>query len=394
MSSIDAKYFEAAKDYGRKSYLMNEEDSFNEFMKKKTFFMFDAVYKAPYSEFEKPYFQDSYEEMEQLLQNPPGLPSLPDYPPLSFPDNPSWPSGPQEVPDGGGGFIVFNCSVSGCWCPEDTKEATVKCTHEITGISLSMGSFYAGDFSVSSSAGGTVGKVQITAGKDAEGAVEIDVFMKAGSVRGSHGSIMITECSNCDNCAEAEELAPDSENNPETVSEDHGYVIKVLGGVPPFEWTVDINATLTPITTGRSNYMRVKNNACGGINITVKDACDDETEFSFRIIENGKWQRCYLRNPIDGITCYTCRCGPCFRQNSFNIDANRRLVASCAAIGCDGPEDCTQWLVCQLPEITCEDYYHPGVYYSFPCLDPCGNGGGYTLIGPGYLEWQYWTCNT
>ena len=134
MSSIDDLYDEAAKDYGRKSYRTADEDSFQEFMKKRPFFMFDAVYKAPYSEFEKPYLEDSYEEMEQLLQNPPGLPNWPDYPPLSWPDNPSWPPGPQDVPDGGGGFIVFSCSITGCWCPEQTKEATIFCTHEITGI--------------------------------------------------------------------------------------------------------------------------------------------------------------------------------------------------------------------------------------------------------------------
>ena len=219
--------------------------------------------------------------------------------------------------------------------------------------------------------------------------------MKAGNVRGSHGSIMVTECADCSDCEAAEELAADTENNPETLNEDHHHIIGVVGGVGPFDWTISGDASLAKVrTVGRQNSIHVYNNGCGGVNLTVTDACDTVLDMAFRIAENGKWMACARWGPIDGITCYTCRCGPCFRQSSYALDANRQLAASCAAIGCDGPEDCAQWKVCPLPAITCQDYYHHDIYYSFPCFDPCGNGGGYTIIGPGNVSWVYWTCNT
>lgn len=402
MSSIDDKYFESAKDYGRKSYRTADDMSFQDYMKKKTFFMFDGQYKAPFSEFEKPYFEDDYTEMEQFLHNPPGLWDFPDYPPWSWPDNPQVPPGQSDLPPGGDGFIVFNCDIDGCWCPSDTRTAVVICTHQITGIALSQGGFYAGDFSIAAETGGTRARLSITADKDAEGAVEVDVFMKAGSVPGSHGSIMITECSDCELCDQTDDVSWDSENSAATVNPGDDAIVKIKDGVPPFVWTItrcgdDLgNCSLSSsITTGRSNVINVDAAACGMITISVTDSCEDEATGEVKITE-GTYQPCDSHNEVQAGGC-GCSCGGVYTSMGWSTTCTGggmidwlcgyygeaiRIGSVCGAACCDlgcGHDSCI------IGPKTCY-----GI--TIPCFNgPCG-GAAANICVQDRIYGQVWAC--
>jgi len=295
MSSISKRYSQVARDYGRKSYLTDEDVGFASFMKKKTFFQFDAQYKAPWSEFEKPYLEDSYEGMEQYLQNPPGIPW--DWQDWPF-DNPSLPPGAYDIPAGGGGWpslTVFTCSISGCFCPGDTKTVTAHCSHEITGIHLaSPTARVSKEFSISGEGGGTTAQIEITASEDAGGACEIDIDMDANGIHGSHDSIMVTSCSECDpNCDDVTPVELDEDLTQDMLARNHTAVVYGHFGRAPYTWEISgTGATvLLPVTQSPNTVIKAGPTACGTLTVTVTDACDNQS--SIQILSDGRWVRVY-----------------------------------------------------------------------------------------------------
>lgn len=380
MSSIDERYEQSAKDYGRKSYRADDKDDFITFMSKKTVFMYNAVFAQSWSEFEKPYFEDDYTEMEQNLWNPPGLPWNPyDW---DLPGFPSDPQDPGDDPFGYPSLTVFWCGVSGCWCPEDTKDVALNCSHPVIGVAISAVGPPSGDFSIS----GT-GPVKVTASKNAAGAVEIDVTMQADSgVVGTHESIMITECSDCESCEEAEEFAWDSELTPETVG-GYDYVsVYVTGGVGPYTWELsgDSNATLLAAKTQSPQNTIRTNGACGGLNITVTDFCGNQVEGGIRVT-SGRWTSCCHFSYIVS-TCRPDESWSYYGPSPIMYSAVQRLYIECAYLHCYDPGYSQG---CVLGPCSCEDT--KGQTYSFECFES-GCSVGWSPTNNTLWSYEYWRC--
>ena len=398
MGSIDDKYFETAKDYGRKTYRTKDDMSFREYMAKKTFFMFDTGYKAPFSEFEKPYLEDDYVDMEQYLHDPPGFWDHPDLPPWSWPDNP-WnpPPSTYENPPDGDGFIVFDCSIDGCFCPQDTRQVIATCNHTITGVALSQGGFYAGDFSIAYEANGTIAKISITAEEDAGKAVEFDIFMKAGNVPGAEYSLLVDECYDCELCDQVTDVSWDTDLTASSLNKGDDIAIHVKDGVPPFNWVItqcgDTGSGCSlsaAVTQGRTNVLRTTSNACGVIIITVTDACDDEAEGNIQVADSGEWHSVdnYRRLNAGGCGCscsqvYTSyqddTCGPTDYRSTYPcnyLSDIMRVASVCGAVccgnGCSAPS-------CQIGPAT-------GYGLSFPCVNYCAENGDICVQDSMYAE--------
>lgn len=378
MSSIDDLYDRVSKDYGRKNYLAGNDEAYTALMKKKTIFMYDAAFAQSWSEFEKPYLENSYEEMEQFLWNPPGIPWDPGGPGPGW-DFPTIPSNPQDPgePFGWPSLTVFWCQVSGCFCENDTREAMVNCSHPITGIGLAEpgARLAARDFSISAEIMGTSARLSITAGEDPGGAVEIDVTMQsAGGVNGSHGSLMISSCSDCEDCDAVDDVAWDDENNPDTADPGDSVLLQVLDGVPPFTWEIEQcgdegeNRCSIPLQTmSRMNFLKLGADACGPIVINVTDVCETETTGMIRCT-NGRWSVCDTRNEIQGGGC-SCSCSHIYHyfywpENTLYLSEVVRYWARCNG-ACCGP-GCAAYS-CIVGPKTCNNLF-------VPCHDPCGNG--------------------
>jgi hypothetical protein len=359
--------------------------------------MFDAQYKAPFSEFEKPYLEDDYVDMEQYLHDPPGFWDLPDLPPWSWPDNPNNPPGQQTNPPGGGGFIVFDCSISGCFCPQDTRQVIATCNHTITGVALSQGGFYARDFSIAYEANGTVARISITAGEDPSKAVEFDIFMKAGSVPGAEYSLMVTECYDCELCDQVDDVSWDTENTASSINAGDDIPIHVKDGVPPFSWVIDqcgdtgSGCSLgAAATQGRTNVLYTGASACGTILITVTDACDDEVTGAVMVADNGEWHSVdnYRRLNAGGCGCscgqvYTNyqdgSCAPTDYRSTYPclyLSDIMRVASVCGAVCCG--------TTCSAP--ACQIGPASGYGISFPCYDACGGGGDICVQDSMYAE--------
>ena len=396
MSSIDDLYYKSQRDYGRKLYRGSDDDDYRTLMRKKTVFMYDEAFKQAWSEFEKPYWADDYDEMETFLWNPPG------FTPLDQPDPWDWPTVPSNPQDPGDPFgwpslTVFWCGVSGCFCENDTREAMVNCSHEITGISMAFERLAAKDFSISADIMGSSARLSITAGDDPPGAVEINVAMKAGSVKGSHDSIMITSCSDCEDCDNTDDVAWDDESNETTIDAGDHVNLSVVDGVGPFDWTLlnDVGgkAHMSRVTTvGRTNTLYVNWDACGTVTIQVKDACDDTTVGGVMITDNGKWTNCDHHREIEGIQC-RCACGPCHLEVNRMVGPGMYFHVNCGYVGCGTAEDpCASSLYgCILGPKTCYDNY--GYAYSFPCLDSGCGAYPFKLSAWSYWYYDFWECN-
>jgi hypothetical protein len=383
MSSIDDKYDDAARDYGRKLYRGSDDDGFRDLMRKKTVFMYDESFKASWSALEKPYLEDDYHEMETFLWNPPGFPPAIFDPPSSW-DFPSVPSDPQDPgePFGWPSLTVFYCTASGCYCENDTRSAIVECSHEITAVSLSFARLASKDFSVAVQLMGTAARLSITAGEDPPGALEIDVSMRAGAVKGSHDSIMITECYDCTPCEEADDISWDTQNTAGTINAGENLPVYILDGVGPFTWEIDqcgdsgSGCSLSAaVTSGRSNVLYTTEDACGTIFITVTDSCEDEATGAIAVADNGEWHSVDSRVLLNAGGCQ-CSCGRVYTgyQNDtcaatyfrqpypcLYLSDVMRVASVCGALCCG--EGCAP--------PTCTVGPGTGYGHSFPCWQPC-----------------------
>lgn len=397
MSSVDDKRKSTIpRESGKRLYVSDK--NYPTQMRKPT--IMGMARKEPWSEFEKPYWEDSYEDMEYLMWNYPGFPNH-DYE-MSW-DNPSFPT-TEGAGLGGGGFLVFECQTYGGFCPGDTRNIGIRCSHPITGIALTSPVLHGGEFSISLA---SPTSIAITAAEDAGGGVEIDVFMRtAAGVPGSHESILIGSAPDCENCDTASEMEADPDN-PTVAVDSTNYTINVLYGVGPFAWSVQADdspdvAVQNAVTSGRSNTLIVTD-GCGTIIITVVDSCGTEVEIV--ILGDGAWQDCQS----SGRGGSGCGCtAPHSSESSygdlnpfyFNFGGKRWRLRDGATSDCYGispvqcccdPAPCGATANC-LPNFNIGTMcLHDGAVTP-PCLNPCSGGCGTTIRTGQGLHLDVWEC--
>ncbi len=80
-------------------------------------------------------------------------------------------------------------------------------------------------------------------------------------------------------------------NNPEEIYRDGSVTISVIGGTPPYSWSVSGTgfSLAESQTTGLSNTLFADSNACGSSTITVTDGSSAHVSFSIREPNHGQW---------------------------------------------------------------------------------------------------------
>jgi len=358
--------------------------------------------KEPWSEFEKPYWEDSYEEMEYFMWNYPGFPNH-DFE-MSW-DNPSFPT-TEGASLGGGGFIVFTCNVYGGFCPGDTRNIGLSCSHPVTDVALTWPTLAGAEFTVELV---SPTSVAITAAEDAGGGVEIDIFMQtAAGITGSHENILIGSASDCEDCETADLMEADP-NNATVVADSTNYSISVLYGVGPYAWSVSAPqspdvALQNAVTTGRSNTLQVTD-GCGTIVVNVIDSCGTDIDMIFR--GDGAWTYCISSgaggNP--GCICpgatYTSPADFGGGGNPYNFASGGRewrfydtVLSECFGVSpiqtCCDPEPCGATFNCwgyfNTPTVCTDPTVTP------PCLNPCTGGCGCWPRDLQVSRIDYWEC--
>jgi len=395
VSSIkNARDTAVGRESGKRLYVSPKE--YQDQIRRGTIKGFDQG-AQPWSEFEKPYWEDSYEEMEYFMWNWPGF--APWRWNFNF-DNPSIPTNLQGSL-GGTDFLVCDCFTLGGFCPGDTRCIAMDCTYPIVGVQFSQ-RWAEREFSVEIQNEQTI---CITATEDASLGVELDIYMQLPS-----GNICVEEdlligtASDCEDCDTADpmEAGPD---NPTVVVDGTNYRIDVINGVGPFTWVVtaldsaDVSLQWA-IGDRRYNYLNVVD-GCGSISVTVTDSCGTIVVLFF-YSDDGIWQECegyqtggncFDDSPVD--------CPLFFIFGGYLLDATednehrfsfgdriwryRRPVtaSSCNDIGLpycceDTSPDCSPNPPCfgifdfSAP-FTCSLYGYPDV--EAPCYNPCGGKG-------------------
>ena len=292
MTSIDDARKGPTRESGKRLYVSPTD--YQAQMRRGTIKGYDAG-AAPWSEFEKPYWEDSYEEMEYFMWNWPGF--APWRWEFSI-DNPSLPT--TQESGLGAELLVFECQVYGGFCPGDTRCVGVDCSHPITGVELSN-SWAEREFTLSLA---SPTSLCITAVEDSALGVEVDFHMRSASgVVGGHEDILIGTAQDCEDCETADPLTFDSDSNPTTVSDSTNYEIAVLDGVGPFSWSVsgqDV-AMQRAVTSNRFNYLQV-GDSCGAITITVIDSCGTQISTVVRSTD-GNWYVCANVSNVGSCVC-------------------------------------------------------------------------------------------
>ncbi len=86
-------------------------------------------------------------------------------------------------------------------------------------------------------------------------------------------------------------LTWDEEGSDETIVREGSAAVYVLGGQPPFTWSVSgIGFSFaTSVTQGRANLLEADNTTCGSADITVTDGCEETATGAVREEDNSKW---------------------------------------------------------------------------------------------------------
>lgn len=401
MTSIDDARRGPTRESGKRLYVSPTD--YQAQMRRGTIKGYDAG-AAPWSEFEKPYWEDSYEEMEYFMWNWPGF--APWRWEFSL-DNPSLPT--TQESGLGGEFLVFECQVYGGFCPGDTRCVGVDCSHPITGVELSN-SWAEREFTLSLA---SPTSLCITAVEDSALGVEVDFHMRSASgVVGGHEDILIGTAQDCEDCDTADPLTFDDDNNPTTVNNSTNYEITVLDGVGPFSWSVsgqDVSMQRA-VTSNRFNYLQV-GTSCGMIEITVIDSCGTNISTQVRST-NGSWYSC------DGLSRggTACECQAWWNLggeitlfsggNPWYIEGGTRfyegktitsgcetaypdeIVACCVTYGpgVSGTLDCFPEY--NLPK-TCAD---PDSTPVPVCVNPCGSPYQITIRSQSDMTLEIWRC--
>jgi len=292
------------KDYGRKPYLV---DSYHEMMRRPTYRgvsdqltirQSDFKVLMRQSEFEKPYLEDDYQEMQHFYPIPP-LPPWGDWdwippegttggPPGAGPGFPGAPGGlPVGVPLD---FCSITCWGDHAYYGDDCDEAVGECHLSVSSLGI------VGSWVVS----GPVNKIDefsdyiyFSPVKPGESARSIKIYAdwdniplidnrkeadfavvytdERGNVCKSEFTLSCVE--KCD-CYKEPVFIYDT-GNPTSVAPEASVSIRVENGCPPFGWSV----TGTGFTFGQTNTDGTTNqliagsSACGMASITVTDNC-------------------------------------------------------------------------------------------------------------------------
>ncbi len=272
------------QDYRRRPYLGDEGRSHVETMHD---LPASAVYEGhpdePHSEFLKPYLKDDYEEMEYLY-------------PFDFPYDfwtPSFDLPPWLQIDRGGrtaGWYITGCYLD-CGAgliTGDDCDADFHCCNfnplwqPIDTVSLEgPGSLVSYDSK----------KVCFKVTPGSEGHITIIVKTKPKPWQEKGGTCVAdisVSCLECD-CTSVERLQED-ESTPDVIDPLDSIPISVLGGCPPFEWSVaEDHFWLSHSTTqGRGNTLHSDEFACGPATITVTEKCGQSVIIYIRCT-SGRW---------------------------------------------------------------------------------------------------------
>lgn len=383
------------RESGKRLYVSPQD--YQEQIRRGTIKAFDQGI-APWSEYEKPYWEDSYEEMEYFMWNWPGF--APWRWQFSI-DNPSIPT-TEQASLGGTDFIVCDCFTLGGFCPGERRCIAMDCNYPIIGVQFSQ-SFAEREFALELENEQTL---CITAVEDASLGVEVDIFMRLPSgAQCSEDDFLIGTAQDCEDCATADPLAA-SPDNPTTVTDGTNYRIEVIDGVPPFTWTLAApdspNVALQWVAgNNRYNYLNVVD-GCGSIIVTVIDSCGTILELPF-LSDDGVWQDCSGgQRGGSGCTCGGAGFdieGPTFGNGvpsgdefRFNHNNRRWRLIRTISTPCDGLNfptccqdqnpDCSANDAC-LHQFdagnTCANFGYPGIVA--PCFNDCGGKGATPKCG-------------
>jgi len=231
------------REYGRKSYLADEDDDYVTRMRRVPRKAMQDQVAAPYSEMDKPYLVDSYAEQEHF-QPPP-------YPLLGLMGWPSWafPSFPGPVPTDpawGGGFVgcSISCSsnyvgkdcdrpISCGWLALTPPETVDRWKVFKDGVLLAMAR-------ISLEGGVSPIKIYPVAGTwdtylDA-GKEKVDLVVRFYDAGGSICEEEVTMWCPC--CPAAATFEFDDDNTPDTIVAGSNIMVCVNGGCPPFTYNV------------------------------------------------------------------------------------------------------------------------------------------------------------
>ena len=306
-------------DYGHRTYM--DADDYTSAMARGSDKAIDNRFKRPHSDDKKPYYNDEYPEMEYFWTpyDPPNFvpPGIPDDPRIVLP--PSYPGyNPGGGPTGQGDFTGCVFTV-----PQGDKFLNYEdITYSGIGLVLTSGrdvgrpdEFYVvadplvslavefGPIKILTevatvnrlAVGFTTPRVLVQALTEQE--IEDGDYQLDGDYYPSQIVATTKSGGQCwfavwvVKCPPSVEFEWDTENSPETITQDHTISIFVEGGVPPFQWEVSgTGYTLgANKTTGRGNTLSSSGSSCGSATITVTDYCDAEVVATIRNTTRGTW---------------------------------------------------------------------------------------------------------
>lgn len=351
----------------------------------------DNAIDRKHSELKKPYLSDTYEEMEHLADAPLGYSFNPSGP---FNIDTPWMGNP--VPDFGGPnnpydpwTIPFYCGTQPCWCEDETKEFTMKCTQEIVRVY-----FNPAVDGLSVSANKT--SVTVTAEEGFSGHGRLTVEMKANIpeggglwqgkysvVYGEHSGIWVGECRPDSECCSDIITAWDVGNSSETIAREGNGAAAVTGSGSDIDWTIsgtgfwlDGEYSLTELLgQGTSILVYADDTACGSATITAAACNGGQTATGWIRCTTGTWDSveiCFDDGGVGGSNYY------CYPEEKRDT-AYRSMSGGCQVGGphtccADGmqslPDSCANvanWtagmVVCgyySYPDVTCADWGETG----------------------------------
>ncbi len=230
------------------------------------------------SERKKPYYGDSFPEMEDYWEGPPGYRPRPGGP---YPDIP-----PTEPPIGE--TIVFQVNTDGCHNKGGTADIVLSGTHPIYGIEFTFpGLVEAGTSFETSGEGNNEVTLSITSDASESNLITFSVLMITASGVSNEwfNNVNIFECS----CVDPTPL--EDGTWPDTIAQSTSAGVTVVGGTTPYNWSVtgeDFTMQFAQ-TAGTANNLVAGPDACGTAFVTVTDYCGQKVDFEVRSTGDSDW---------------------------------------------------------------------------------------------------------
>lgn len=411
--------------YGRKPYLAK---TYHEMMLKpsRKYFMDKyAIYKSARKEFEKksqfdkPYLEDDYQEMENYypwrfwmpMFRPPNLPGYPDSPNIS-PDSYVRPDFCSLTCHGDIGRCQQNCNEIYGYCYVAVGYLDKQGIWIVTGDPIARIEYYSDvfrqDFMYSGGSGGRGKSIKIfpdwskisEVDNKKEAKFKVKYIETALDDETETGNICYSEVevSCCEECAcPADPALADPGTNPSTVTPEDETIIRINGGCLPLTWSVSgtgFSLAYTK-TENRYNVLKAGASACGIATITVTDECGDSVTLYVRST-TGQWvlksSTCQMSGTGTLIGTYGAGEG-CTSRWTYELisDYRKQTQTTCASAGCNY-DCCADYCpgqnnrACGEGWANCIDQDH-----DFPCWYDYPNPGDCTCMcakDPKYYEWE------